>query len=266
MGSIIVLLSGFIIVNSVQINYILVPQAVQNNSHQPIIIDCNYSLRPDGTDLVLQWYLNEQKIYHWVPPNKPQALGLLKDRLDLNFEASVDVLSRYRALKIENPTVDLAGEYKCYVSTSIDEDFATRKLIVFEPEKLFFLNHSYEDAKTVNFTCVVADIYPEPSMIIYTNKKEKRLDRILQPIQWGTSKEQNGRYTMTLTASTFIETLDAGSVISCELRIPGTSYSKRKTLLYYPLEMRSWNRGPIVGGSYLHVSILLICQGSIIFL
>jgi hypothetical protein len=37
----------------------------------------------------------------------------------------------HRALYITNPTTELSGEYKCFVSTFDDEDFMTKKMVVF---------------------------------------------------------------------------------------------------------------------------------------
>jgi hypothetical protein len=37
----------------------------------------------------------------------------------------------HRALFISNPTTELSGEYKCVVSTFDDEDFMTKKMVVF---------------------------------------------------------------------------------------------------------------------------------------
>ncbi|KAJ8965828.1 hypothetical protein NQ314_003875 [Rhamnusium bicolor] len=123
--------SAFNAVYSIQINYIKVPPAVKNNSNNPVILDCNYSVRPDDTDLVVKWFLNDDTVYQWIPPQKPQSLGLLKDRIDLQYEATDDPKSVYRAIKIDNPTHDVAGEYKCFVSTFTDEDFTIKHMIVF---------------------------------------------------------------------------------------------------------------------------------------
>ncbi|CAH2005780.1 unnamed protein product [Acanthoscelides obtectus] len=38
----------------IQINYIKVPMAVKNDSKSAIVLDCDYSLRPDDTYLVVK--------------------------------------------------------------------------------------------------------------------------------------------------------------------------------------------------------------------
>lgn len=126
------------LIHAIQINYIKVPIAVQNNSNSPIILDCYYSLRPDDTDLVLKWFLNENLVYQWIPPQKPQSFGALKNKLNLTYKASDDPKSVYRAMYVLNPTTEIAGEYKCYVSSFTDEDFSIRNMIVFGKEASAF--------------------------------------------------------------------------------------------------------------------------------
>lgn len=118
-------------VRTVQINYIKVPGAVKNDSGSPAILDCNYSVRPDDTELVVKWLLNDEVVYQWIPPQKPQSLGRLKTRVDLSYKATDDPKTVYRAMKIWNPTTDIAGEYKCFVSTFADEDFSVKNMVVF---------------------------------------------------------------------------------------------------------------------------------------
>lgn len=115
----------------IQINYIKVPLAVKNNSKSPALLDCHYSLRPDDTELVVKWFLNEDLVYQWIPPNSPQSFGLFDDRLDLNYKSCDDPKCVYRAMYVLNPTTEIAGEYKCHVSTLTDEDFAVKNMTVF---------------------------------------------------------------------------------------------------------------------------------------
>lgn len=56
----------------------------------------------------------------------------------------------------------------------------------------------------------------------------------LQPIQWNTRLNPSGRYSVFTVATAEVNVLTAGSLIHCEMRIPGTGYVKRKALLYYP--------------------------------
>lgn len=114
-----------------------VPPHVKNGTDKPVVLDCLYTLRPDeqgdDTGLVVKWFFNKSQkpVYQWIHHQKPQALGAFKDRLWLDYRASDDNMTAYRALYIINPTVELSGEYKCIVSTNLDEDFSVKKMIVF---------------------------------------------------------------------------------------------------------------------------------------
>lgn len=124
--------AGIYTLGAIQISRISVPPAVENNSGLPVILDCEYTLRPGDEGLVVKWFLNGNScVYQWTPPKPPQALGVLKDRLDLSYKASEDPLMIHRGFKVLNPTSELAGEYKCFVTTYNDEDFASKSMIVF---------------------------------------------------------------------------------------------------------------------------------------
>lgn len=57
----------------------------------------------------------------------------------------------------------------------------------------------------------------------------------LQPIEWTTRLLiENGKYSAFVVAAANATSLTPGSLIHCEMRIPGTGYVKRKALLYYP--------------------------------
>ncbi|KAJ8970732.1 hypothetical protein NQ317_017390 [Molorchus minor] len=214
------------IVSPIQINYIKVPPAVKNNSKVPVILDCNYSVRPDDTDLVVKWFLNDDVVYQWIPPQKPQSLGILKNKVDLEYKATDDPKSVYRALKINRPTNDIAGEYKCFVSTFADEDFMTKNMIVFVPEKSLDIFRSGYDGNTVNFTCLASQVYPAPKLLLYKDGTDDFYNKIRLPsVQWDMTKHPNGRYSVYVVSSVLNETLRPGTLVHCELRIPGTGYS-----------------------------------------
>ncbi|ENN70680.1 hypothetical protein YQE_12625, partial [Dendroctonus ponderosae] len=220
---------------AIEINYVKVPNAVKNDSNRAVVLDCNYSIRPDDTELVVQWYLNEDLVYQWIPPNKPQSLGLLKDGVDLAYRATDDPNTVYRAMKIMNPTTNIAGEYKCLVSTLGDHDSRMKNMIVFEPETQLTIKKSMDD-KYVNFTCLANDLYPSPKLLLYKGAKNDFHSRMrLSITEWDIKRNpDNRKYTMFIVGTNKISELDPGTLIHCELKIPGTGYVKLKSFLYYP--------------------------------
>ena len=65
----------------------------------------------------------------------PQALGVLRGRLDLSHVVSDDPYSRHRALAIRRPTTDLSGDYTCLVSSFQAEDKRKKTLVVYGMSK-----------------------------------------------------------------------------------------------------------------------------------
>lgn len=120
----------------VQITSLRVPKEVRNGTDK-VILDCEYTLRPGEVSatsgLVVKWFFDNRPmpVYQWIPGNKPQDLGVLRGRLDLNYRASSHDASMHRALCIVNPTTELSGEYKCEVSTFYDDDFMIKPMIVY---------------------------------------------------------------------------------------------------------------------------------------
>ena len=123
----------------IQITDLRVPTAVRNNSGSAALLDCDYSLKSAESSgdrysgLVVKWFFNNgpSPVYQWISGQKPQGLGILKGKLDLSHRASDHIATMHRALYIRNPTTELSGEYKCVVSTFDDEDFMTKKMVVF---------------------------------------------------------------------------------------------------------------------------------------
>ncbi|ENN77988.1 hypothetical protein YQE_05663, partial [Dendroctonus ponderosae] len=115
---------------AVKINRLRVPDMVKYGTEA--ILDCDFTLDDSETDLVVKWYFNTALVYQWIPStkNRPQSLGVLKDRVNLNHQASVDANSIHRALHILNTGPDLSGNFTCSVSTLESEDEKTKGMLV----------------------------------------------------------------------------------------------------------------------------------------
>ncbi|CAG7733551.1 unnamed protein product, partial [Allacma fusca] len=121
-------------VTGVQINKLQVPALVKNGTDEFIILDCDYNLSDTEKEgLVVKWFFNGSinPVYQWIPPKKPQGLGLFASRLDLTYKASEDPYKMYRALRILRPSVELTGDYKCRVSTFSSEAYKSAAMLVY---------------------------------------------------------------------------------------------------------------------------------------
>lgn len=116
------------------IRELLVPSAVPSDSQSSVILDCDYVLEPSSPEgLVVKWYFNDNPnpVYQWIVGMKPQGLGVLRKRVNLEYQASDEPTKKYRAIKIESPTKELSGTYRCHVSTYYDEATEERKMVVY---------------------------------------------------------------------------------------------------------------------------------------
>jgi hypothetical protein len=52
--------------------------------------------------MVLKWYLNSQTvpIYQWIPPSRPQGLGAMRGKIDLDFEISKEIRPQFYAKNV----------------------------------------------------------------------------------------------------------------------------------------------------------------------
>jgi len=102
-------------VRGVHIRELSVPQTVKNGTEEPVILDCDYTLNSDSEKLglVVKWFFNRgpTPVYQWVFGQKPQGLGILRDRLNLDYVASDKDWAAHRALSINHPTTELTGEW-----------------------------------------------------------------------------------------------------------------------------------------------------------
>lgn len=118
-----------------QIVEMRVPLVVEDGSASSVVLDCDYVLRaPEKrSELVVQWYFQNgsSPVYQWIPGKRPQDLGILKGRLNLDHRASNDPFKRHRALEILRPTYELSGVYRCKVATVEEEAVMAKTMIVY---------------------------------------------------------------------------------------------------------------------------------------
>uniref|UniRef100_T1H7W0 Ig domain-containing protein n=1 Tax=Rhodnius prolixus TaxID=13249 RepID=T1H7W0_RHOPR len=120
--------------DALRIKHLLVPTVIENGTQSTAILDCDYIYDQPPLGLVVKWFFNNQPnpVYQWIPNKRPQDLGVLKGKLNLDYKASDEASKMHRALQIVNPTTDLSGEYRCVVSTFDDEATEAKKMIIFE--------------------------------------------------------------------------------------------------------------------------------------
>ena len=112
------------------------PKVVESGVEDHIILDCLYEYgQSEAAQIDVKWFFGDdpQPFYQWLPGRRPQTIGeLFRNRIDLDYEVETDdEYARHRAVKLLRPTAELSGTYKCKVSSFVDEDFMSKKMLVY---------------------------------------------------------------------------------------------------------------------------------------
>lgn len=224
------------VVKSLEILDIEGPSVVVNGSTSQIVLDCDYDITEyDKSGLVVKWYFNRQPfpVYQWIPSKDPQDLGILKGRLNLNYEVSEDQFSKHRALAIVNPTTDLTGEYTCLISSFESEAFKRKSLIVYAPAEDLSMTYSKPSEDSVIITCRAGGIFPAPNIAISRSSSSSKefiesakVESQLHP--------EYGYYNISIEIEVSDYELDSETMFECVLTIPGTEYRVQEKILYFP--------------------------------
>ncbi|XP_019872417.1 uncharacterized protein LOC109600683 [Aethina tumida] len=214
----------------VKINKLQVPAVAHPG--RPILLDCDYALEDSNeVDLVVKWFFNDLRIpvYQWIPNHhkKPQVLGILKGRLNLNYSASKDVHTQHRALHIIQPGPDLSGNYTCQVSTYLNEDRKTKTMLVPVPEKSLELSQANTGDGTLQVICYAEGVFPKPNMSLLMGNSEVNNSVVSVEMTNG------GLYDIKAVAE--VPSLIAPEEFGCELNIPQANYTVSKRAMYYPV-------------------------------
>ena len=86
-------------------------------------------------DKHLRYFNDEpQPIYVWIPKRSPQVVddARFRGRVDTQYAVrGANKYKRHRALKLINPTTEMSGQYRCKVSSFVDEDFMSKTMVVY---------------------------------------------------------------------------------------------------------------------------------------
>lgn len=122
----------------ITITELRVPQSL-NNEDPPenVTLDCVFEVSGES-NIVVKWFFNstENMIYQWIPSKEPATLGMFKDIVDINYKATEDMETMYRALHITQISPNITGRYFCKVSGDRSEALVAKKLVVYGGYKI----------------------------------------------------------------------------------------------------------------------------------
>ncbi|XP_003427017.1 uncharacterized protein LOC100679306 isoform X2 [Nasonia vitripennis] len=220
-----------------------------------VILDCDYDLEntsPMG--LVVKWYLNGYYlVYQWIYDKVPGAPDPISKYIDLQYKASNDPNTMYRAMKLMRPDIDLTGNYTCQISTFQDEVSTTRPMTVYSTgQENEFKLRSKKTNDGVEVTCGAVGLYPKPTLDItvegFPDMQSSR------PI---ITETPDGHYNIDSYLALEDQDLPDSAVINCVLGIPSVNYNATKKLVHYP-------SGNSAGG--MRTSVFVILMNAAVFI
>jgi len=197
---------------------------------QDLTLDCDFEFEgAEATQLDLKWYFNGSPIpiYQWVPALDlgPQVIDpMFKDNLDLKYQAHGDNMKKHKALHIVNPDQRFSGNYRCRVSSFVDEASAENEVIVYVPPSQVLITQLQKDTSELqNITCQVLGIFPQPLVSLVWSENKTMLnsdDMVVIP-----NKANSGLFDVSIAA--IIDEYDVTNedMITCEITIPGTDFN-----------------------------------------
>ncbi|KAJ8725250.1 hypothetical protein PYW07_016208 [Mythimna separata] len=213
-------------VHSVRITNMRVPEVVQYGVKDSVTLDCEFEA-DNVTGLVVKWFYTDrlQLVYQWIPPHKPQALGILRNRVDLSHKVSDNPYTQHRAVHITSVVPELTGNYTCVVSTFMAEDEKTSPMTIFVTETKFDMIQDRLNDKFLNIICSVEGVYPKPELGILVGNRPQRAKSSIKVI--------DGRYTALTSTVVNIERLPPTVEILCEMMVPSANYYSKKREVFY---------------------------------
>lgn len=226
-------------VTSVEILSMDVPSVVEAGSGD-IILDCDFKYtEEEKSQLDIKWYFNNDPnpIFQWLPGRVPQIISdQFKKHLDVAYEVDDDIFTKHRALRIMNPEPQFSGNYRCKVSSFVDEDFNQKELLVYAPpSSIQFEEIRFSETDPLNVTCVAIGMYPLPTARIMWGHNSS-LDEH-ESTSAVTFMREDGLVDVRLSTIIDTDQLAVQVTIGCEISLPGTEYTIQEHTIFYPKGM-----------------------------
>lgn len=264
---------NFVGVSPVKLDALVVPPFIQNGTLDHVILDCPYHLNPGERDgIVLKWYLNSKTvpIYQWIPPSHPQGLGSMRHKINLDYEISqMDPYTRHRALFIQNPSVEMSGEYTCKVSTLENEASQSSTMVVYTPPSRLSVQTVSSSYNSVNVTCLVDHTFPRPKVILYHGQNRDRVR--IKGAREVVNRYPDGAWQVFLYAVLEDATLPLENLFECEMFLPKTKFRLSRSTIYSPRQPAVLARSNTFSNKatvniFNHFSIFIVITFTFIFL
>ncbi|XP_022241860.1 uncharacterized protein LOC111085817 isoform X1 [Limulus polyphemus] len=245
---------------ALQITRLSVPPCIQSGSQESVVLDCEYNLTEKDKSMVVKWFLNNdpEPIYQWIPElNSRHFSYRLEGRVNMKYTVSPsDDYTKYRAIKILRPTIDLSGLYTCTVGSLSGSDSKEKLMIVYSPPTVFTLNSTCISGEKERLSCQAEGVFPLPHLAMYEVTSPARPRELAANSFDSEIQTITGAYNVEISRELTMEDLRGKEpkVFKCVLSIPGTKYQAERSVVYYPAATDGHNV-PV----YVNVTLLATC-------
>ncbi|GFY45921.1 ig-like domain-containing protein [Trichonephila inaurata madagascariensis] len=221
----------------VEIRRLSVPRWVENGTEKSVTLDCDYIYNENDIRLVVKWFFEEnlEPVYQWIPElGTRHTSGILRDRLDLNYTVNtVDAYSRYRALKISQPSTELSGKYTCLVTSLAGQDSKAQLMTVFVPAQTMDVKY-HTTSTNLNVSCEATGLFPRPKLKLYRILPKEKTPAIVKDVSTSIWNSRDTYNTSLYRSFEYDElSLPGTSGFECVVEIPGTNYQRKKRVAYF---------------------------------
>lgn len=208
------------------------PRVVESGQEAAVELTCSFAHNAselNQLDVKCYFQRTAQPFIQWVPSagRLPQSIGeSWADRLELSH--SFLNTSHTLRMRLKRPTVEYSGLYECKVSTFHEEKTSSLNMIVFDPGEGPRLSYHTAEDGYVNISCSALRVFPEPSLHLTWNYGETGDELTKTTVRRGLEFDVTVHRLLPPTE------IQAETVFSCSMEIPGTQFSLRKETMYFP--------------------------------
>ncbi|RWS28948.1 hypothetical protein B4U80_06139, partial [Leptotrombidium deliense] len=244
-----------LLANGVKIHRKLIPHLFDMSTSKFLLLDCDYKYDQNDFKLVVRWFHNNtpEPIYQWIPEKQIRHVSeFFKPHFDMKYEAdSNDPYTKYRAIRIKNPTPSMSGKYVCVISSLADQVSDSGEVSIYASPKSFdFYSRFNEETGDLQLECNAKDVFPIPMLTLSQNttvsiafkRSNVQSSSALNENTSIRSKENSSLFDIsvkhTINKDDLLKTVSSRfeMVFECDLHIPNTNYGKSKKITLYSSE------------------------------
>ncbi|XP_064471696.1 uncharacterized protein LOC135385968 isoform X2 [Ornithodoros turicata] len=224
---------------AVKITKLTVPKVVESGKSGSYDLDCQFRCNESDAKLVVKWYFNREPepFYQWIAEREDPVIqdrfqDHLKTERALEGNEGCDILAWQ--LRIERPTVNMTGNYRCHVSSfEGGEDTFEASMVVFVRPSVLRFNYTKWSPDKATLSCDVTETFPQPTLKLYRISAKTEIE--VEDVVVDTDK-QDGLFNVSLSSEVLDSSLpqDEETVFVCRLSYKDVMHPRSERITYVP--------------------------------